>query len=208
MLELFAALAAGYLLGGVPSAAIMARLKGHDIFTVGSGNMGSMNTARNLGLGLGVLVLALDVGKGALATFLGMQMAVATGQVGVAALLPALLAGFGAVLGHAFSPYVGFKGGKGLATTFGVSLPLYPFVGLFALGLILSLYLLTRRMELAALVTILAYPLVALLLMERRGWEKEATFMLVTGLLPLVVVVLLKHVLAWRAERGTGAETG
>ncbi len=154
MLELFAALAVGYLVGGVPSAAIMARLRGRDIFTVGSGNMGSMNTARNLGFGLGVLVLVLDIGKGALATFLGMQMAVMTGQDGVAALLPALAAGFGAVLGHAFSPYVGFRGGKALATTFGVSLPLYPYVGLFALGLLLSLYLLTRRMEVAAAVTI------------------------------------------------------
>lgn len=203
MLELIAALAAGYLLGGVPSAAIVARMRGRDIFAVGSGNMGSMNTARNLGVGLGVLVLLLDIGKGALATFLGMQMAVAAGQVGVAALLPALAAGFGAVLGHAFSPYVGFKGGKALATTFGVSLPLYPYVGLFALVLILSLYLLTRRMELAAFVTILAYPLLALLAMERRGWEKEAVFTLVTGLLPLVVVVLLKHVLAWRSARQT-----
>lgn len=201
MLELFAALAAGYLLGGVPSAAIVARLRGRDIFTIGSGNMGSMNTARNLGFGLGALVLILDVGKGALATFVGMQMAVVAGQEGVAALIPALVAGFGAVLGHAFSPYVGFKGGKGLATAFGVSLPLYPYVGLFALGLILSLYLLSRRIELATAVTILAYPLVALLALQRRGWDKEAIFTLVTGLLPLVAVVLLKHVLAWRAQR-------
>lgn len=201
MLELFAALAVGYLLGGVPSAQVAARFKGRDIFAVGSGNMGTMNTVRNLSFGLGLLVLIVDIGKGALATYLGMQMAAATGAVGAAALLPALMAGFGAVLGHAYSPYVGFKGGKGLATTFGVSLPLYPAVGLFALGLILALYLITRRIEFAAFVTILTYPLVALLLLERRGWESDATFTIVTGLLPLAAVVLLKHLLAWRAER-------
>lgn len=201
MFDAVAALAVGYLLGSLPSAALLARLRGKNVFTIGSGNMGAMNTARNLGYGLGVAVLAIDVGKGALATFIGMRMAAFTQQPEVAALIVALAAGFGAVLGHAFSFFVRFRGGKGLATTFGASLPLYPWVGLYALVLIVALMLLTRRSELSAILTILAYPVVALFTLDRYGWPREHTFVVVTGVLPIVVIVLTRHVLARRGRR-------
>lgn len=198
MFDAAAALAIGYLLGSIPSAALMARLKNQDVFGVGSGNMGAMNTARNLGYGLGAAVLAMDVGKGALATFVGMRMAAFTQQPDIAALVIALAAGFGAVLGHAFSFLVRFRGGKGLATTFGVSLPLYPMVGFYGLVLIVALMLLTRRSELSAVLTIIAYPVVALFALDRHGWAREHTFVVVTGLLPIVAVVLVRHILARR----------
>src|SRR5690606_17201736 len=69
------ALAAGYLLGALPTAYLVAKARGVNVFAVGSGSMGAMNTARNLGVGAGLLVLAVDVGKGALATYLGTLMA-------------------------------------------------------------------------------------------------------------------------------------
>ncbi|MFO7544600.1 MAG: glycerol-3-phosphate acyltransferase [Trueperaceae bacterium] len=198
MFDTIAALAVGYLLGSLPSAALLARLRDKDVFTVGSGNMGAMNTARNLGYGLGAAVLAIDVGKGALATFVGMRMAAFTQQPEVAALIVALAAGFGAVLGHAFSFLVRFRGGKGLATTFGVSLPLYPWVGLYALVVIVALMLLTRRSELAAILTTAAYPVLTLFTLDRYGWPREHTFVVVTGVLPIVAVVLARHVMAGR----------
>src|SRR5690606_41037341 len=205
MLDLLAALAVGYLLGGLPTAAIAARLRGADIFEVGSGNMGAMNTARNLGLPLGVAVALVDVGKGALATYLGMLMAEVSGRADAGALLPALAAGFGAVLGHGFSPWAHFRGGKAIATTFGVSLPLYPIAGLYYLALIVAVYLLTRRFSpgagVAGAVAALVYPLVTLLLLPRFGWGGDELFTLVTGLVPLSLVVLVKYWQAWRRHR-------
>lgn len=206
MFDTVAALAVGYLLGSIPTAALLARVRDADVFSVGSGNMGAMNTARNLGYGLGAAVLAIDVGKGALATYLGMRMAAFTQQPEVPALVMALAAGFGAVLGHAFSFLVRFRGGKGLATTFGVSLPLYPWVGLYALVLIVALMLLTRRSELAAILTIVAYPVLALFTLDRYGWPRDHTFVVVTGVLPIVAVVLARHLMARRRrpERDDG----
>lgn len=202
-----AALAVGYLLGSVPTAALVARARGQDVFRLGSGNMGAMNTARNLSLGWGVIVLLLDVGKGALATYLGLLMASATAAALQLAPSPAapspavpLAAGLGAVLGHAFSMFVRFRGGKALAATLGVSLPYYPAVGLAGLVLIVALYLITRRAGAAAVVTMLAYPALAFLALERLGWPRDETFAVVTGVLPIVAIVLLKHLLARRKE--------
>jgi glycerol-3-phosphate acyltransferase PlsY len=208
--EGLAALAVGYLVGSVPTAAWIARAKGKDVFGLGSGNMGAMNTARNLGFGLGAAVLVVDVAKGALATFLGMLIAGASSAAGGTdpSLLAPLAAGFGAVLGHAFSMFVGFSGGKGLATTFGVSLPLYPQVGLAALVLIVALILITRSAGVAAVITVLTYPFLALLTLNRFGWEQERAFEVVTGVLPIVLVVLLKHALQWRGGGKVTASEG
>ncbi len=193
MLTLAAALAIGYLLGALPSAALAARLRGRRIFEVGSGNMGAMNTARNLGWGLGVAVFAADVAKGALATAAGMAMARTVALEPGAALATALAAGLGAVVGHAWSVFVGFKGGKALATIFGASLPLYPFGGLAGLVLIVSLTLLTRRATAAAIATLVLYPLVVALAALRGGADTDTAFALFTGTAPLAAIATFKY---------------
>lgn len=205
MLDLVAALALGYLLGGIPTAAIAARLRGRDIFELGSGNMGAMNTARNVGWPLGVAVALVDVGKGALATYLGLLMANVAGLSDAAALVPPVAAGAGAVLGHAFSPWVRFSGGKAIATTFGISLPLFPLLGLYYLALIVALYLLARNVTLAGLLGALSLPLVALALLPRHGWQGDSLFVLVTGLVPVALVGAGKHLAAWLRARHAGA---
>lgn len=201
MFDVLVALALGYLLGGVPTAAIFARLRGQNIFEVGSGNMGAMNSARSLGWGLGLLVALIDVGKGAAASYLGLLMADAVGRVDAAALVLALAAGLGAVLGHAFSPWVHFAGGKAIATTFGVTLPLAPLLGLFYLGFIVALYLIGRHMNLAGLLGALILPVVTLFLLQREGWAGDPLFTMVTGMLPIGLIGALKHAQAWRRER-------
>jgi glycerol-3-phosphate acyltransferase PlsY len=220
VIALLAALAGGYLLGAIPTAALVARARGKDVFALGSGNMGAMNTARNLNVWLGVLVLVLDVAKGAAATAFGMLVASLTataavdpvGSTASAATIPLALgaplaAGFGAVLGHAWSAFVRFKGGKALATTLGVSLPLYPQAGLAALVLIVAAYLITRRSGIAAVVTMLAYPVLTLLALDKAGWAREDAFAVVTWVLPISAVVLIKHLIAWlRAPRKGDAE--
>ncbi len=204
------ALAAGYLLGALPTAYLVAKARGVNVFAVGSGSMGAMNTARNLGVGAGLLVLAVDVGKGALATYLGTLMAGIESGGGDAfalpSLLPPLAAGLGAVTGHCFSAYVRFRGGQGLATALGAALPLYPYPALYGVVLVVALVLLFRRSGPAILVTLALYPVVTLLALDRHGWPREGTF-LVTTFVVLMCLVGLARQLAnrfGRARAGAG----
>lgn len=198
MFDLIAALGVGYLIGGLPSAALLARLRGRNIFEIGSRNMGAMNTARNLGWLLGAAVLLLDLGKGALATLAGVAMVQLAGAGAYGPLAPPLAAGIGAVLGHAWSPYVGFRGGKALATTLGASLPLYPIGGLYGLILLVALVLIVRRVPLASILTMLLYPVVVFLTLRNGGWSRADDFLVTTGVALIALVVIVKHLTVLR----------
>lgn len=203
---ILAALAIGYLCGSFPSAHLLARARGQDVFAVGSGNMGAMNTARNLGPLLGVAVLLLDVGKGALATFIGLRMPLVGTPLteeptGSLWLVPAVVAGVAAVTGHCYSVFVGFKGGKGLATALGVALPLYWLPAVYTLVFILALQLITKNSDTASLVTVLAYPVITLLTLERQGWPRDDTFLITTGVALIALVALPRQVAALRRRR-------
>ena len=187
MLTVLLALGAGYLIGSFPSAYLAARVLGRNIFEVGSGNMGAMNTARNLGYGFGVGVLLFDVGKGALATYLGLLLS------NDSSLLPAFVAGVGAVLGHAYPVWLGFKGGKALATTLGTTLPLFPVVGLLGLGLLIVLILTTKRTPLSSVVTVVAYPVLLLLSVLWREPPAAQVAQSVACALVVAAVVTYKH---------------
>lgn len=194
-----AALAAGYFVGGTPTAVLAGRLRGHDIFEHGSGNMGAMNTARNVGVGLGLLVLVVDVAKGAAAALLGGWMFEAAGAVDP--LTGRLVGGVGAVLGHAWSPYVRFRGGKALAAILGASLPVAPFAGGLTLLLLLALYLLSRRITFAAVASLALYPFLTGSLLLRDGWVPERAFAAATAALVVAVASIVKHL---RLDRGRG----
>jgi len=112
-----------YLLGTFPSAGLVARSRGIDIHKEGSGNPGASNTFRLLGWKYGVLVLILDIGKGAIAAGVGAQFDTAfDGHRG------AYLLGVAAVLGHVFPITRRFKGGRGVATTAGALAVVFPLV--------------------------------------------------------------------------------
>ena len=108
-------------MGSIPCGFWLARAKGVDIRRQGSGNIGATNVGRILGKEWGYLVFALDAGKGWLAVWLSADF-LQTGDTG------AVLAGMAAVAGHVFSPWLNFKGGKGVATSAGVVLALAPAV--------------------------------------------------------------------------------
>ena len=183
----------GYLLGSFPSAVLVARSRGRDIFEVGSGNMGAMNAARNLGLGAGLLVLALDLAKGALAVL-------AAQVLFPGALLAALLSGVGAVAGHAWPLFTGFRGGKALACGLGAALPLYPLAGLAGLALVAGLSLTLRaRPTVAAVLALLPYPGLVWLVSDLRGEPNAGLFAL--SALAMVFIVLIKYASAPRGER-------
>ncbi len=119
---LLAALLGGYLLGSTPFGLLLARAAGHgDLRQLGSGNIGATNAMRAGGPWLGAATLLLDAGKGAAAVLAAHALA------GPQA---ALAAGLGAFLGHVFSVWLGFRGGKGVATMIGVTLAVLPVAGL------------------------------------------------------------------------------
>jgi len=118
-----AAVVLAYLVGGIPFGLILGKiLKGIDIRTIGSGNIGATNLARACGRGWGIAAFVLDFAKGAAAAALIAPAAIrVTGGGGKAAVPLALACGLAAVLGHIFPPYLRFRGGKGVATGAGVA---------------------------------------------------------------------------------------
>jgi glycerol-3-phosphate acyltransferase PlsY len=154
MLAWVAALALGYLLGSVPWGLLLTRAAGHgDIRAIGSGNIGATNVLRTGNKGLAAATLALDALKGAAA------LLIAAAVWGEAA---GLAAGFGAMLGHAFPVWLGFRGGKGVATGGGVLLAASWWMGLVAALVWLGTAALTRLSSAGALAACAAVPLVAL----------------------------------------------
>jgi acyl phosphate:glycerol-3-phosphate acyltransferase len=205
VIELIVALGVGYLIGSLPTAELAARLRGRSIFELGSGNMGAMNAARSLGWGIGIGVFAVDVGKGLLAALAGLGMAAIAPPGSPGTLALGLTAGVGAVFGHAFSPFVGFRGGKALATAFGASLPVYPAAGLYAAALLLALTLvMLRRHRLAIVLTALLYPLVAYLAEARLSTDLDRIFAVVTATIVIAVVVLVRSLPRRRLVPGDG----
>ncbi len=191
------ALVLGYLIGAFPSADIIARLRGTRIQAVGSGNVGAMNTARNLGWTWGLLVFVLDAGKGALAAYVGLLV----GSFAAAALSAGLAAGVGAVWGHIWSPYIGFRGGKGLATTLGVALPIYPLGGLSGFALLIVLVLLLRRVALAGVVLALFYPITVFLVLERTGHPPPFLQLATLSAAFIALAVGIKHVPSLKGDK-------
>ncbi|HQW81319.1 MAG TPA: glycerol-3-phosphate 1-O-acyltransferase PlsY [Pseudomonadota bacterium] len=133
---MFGKLLAAYLIGSVSGSLLLGRLRGVDIRTLGSGNAGGTNALRTQGLKFALGVVLIDVGKGALATWIGLQSEPDT----TIALRLALGCGFAAMLGHVWPLFHGFRGGKGVATVIGLLLVLWPLLVLpmlaaFALAL-------------------------------------------------------------------------
>ncbi len=195
MLNVLLAFIIAYLLGAIPTAELLARFKGRSIFDIGSGNMGAMNTARNLGMGLGIVVLLVDVLKGVLASLIGLQLGTADLPYTAAA-----AAGIGAVLGHAYSPYVRFRGGKALATAFGVALPVYPLAAIITLVLLLILSLsMKKQTTLAALITVLLYPLIGVIMLYWQVSSGEQFISLLISIVLITVIIARKHLVELQA---------
>ncbi len=149
-------------------------------------------------------MLLLDVGKGALAVLLGGWLA---GALGGPRLAAALGAGVMAVVGHCFSLFVAFRGGKGLATLLGVTLPLYPVAGVVGLVILGSLYLLTRQIRAAVTLTLFLYPPVVPLVAWSAGWPRESVWLALLATAAAALVAYVKHRLAWRKEAPTVSST-
>ncbi len=180
-LPAFAALAFGYLLGSIPFGLLLTRAAGlGDIRNVGSGNIGATNVLRTGNTGLAALTLVLDALKGTAAVLIAHSIG---GGFGIA-ILAGLLAGLGAFLGHVFPVWLGFKGGKGVATYIGVLIGVFWPAALVFCGVWLALAALSRYSSLSALIASIATPGYLLIQDERPA-----------GLLALIMTALLlwKH---------------
>ncbi len=172
----------GYLLGSIPFGVILTRLvTGEDVRSIGSGNIGATNVLRTGRKDLALATLILDAGKGA-AAYLAAQALFP----GVPAL--AAIAGGAAFLGHLFPVWLGFKGGKGVATFFGLLLAAAWPLGLLAGATWLLVAALLRISSLAALLASAAAPIYALLPLAVLGLPASA---------PVAALALLTAVLIW-----------
>lgn len=152
---------AAYLLGSIPFGFLVARAKGVDIRSVGSGNIGATNVLRMLGKPAGISVLLADALKGWLAVAVLTRLVFA-----VLALAPGpadreyhqIVAGLAAVLGHNFTCWLNFKGGKGIATSAGVLVALVPWALLIILGIWVVVLGIWRYVSLASISASFALP--------------------------------------------------
>jgi glycerol-3-phosphate acyltransferase PlsY len=146
-----AAVAVAYLLGSIPFAFIAGRLRGIDLRTVGSGNLGAANVFRNLGRGTGVAVMAADIGKGVAAVLIARAL---TDDP-----WPAVAAG-AAMAGHVFPVWLRFRGGKGVAVGGGALIGLMPLVAVILLAAWALIVVATRYTSVASMIgSIAATPL-------------------------------------------------
>ena len=150
-----------YVLGSIPNALWVGKtFKNIDVREHGSKNTGSTNAARVLGPKLGIFTLILDILKGALPTYLGIVLGadLLTRMTGIDK-LDVIVIGMAAILGHTFSLFLKFKGGKAVATTLGVFLDLVPYAILILLVVFFVIFGLTKYVSLASIVSAVALPI-------------------------------------------------
>jgi len=140
-----------FFLGSIPFGVIVSRAKGVDIFSVGSGNIGATNVVRALGPFFGTLVFLLDVAKGFVPAILG-HFLVHGQPLGIEGQVWSFLLGCVAMIGHMYSPWIKFKGGKGVATGLGATLASMPLTALGAMVVMLAVTVTTRYVSLGSII--------------------------------------------------------
>ncbi|MBE0679644.1 MAG: glycerol-3-phosphate 1-O-acyltransferase PlsY [Bacteroidales bacterium] len=156
------ALILAYLGGSIPSAVWAGRLfHGIDVREHGSGNAGATNTVRVLGWKTGIPVLIFDIFKGWLAASLPRFLEAAP-DASEQMMVLQILCGMAAIIGHVFPLFAGFRGGKGVATTFGVLLALQPWLTLACAGIFLAVLLVSGYVSLGSIISVIMFPVLLL----------------------------------------------
>jgi len=165
----------GFAIGMIPFSYILGRIKGVDLKTSGSGNIGATNLGRKLGMPFFIMGFILDALKGLAPVLLARSLS----------FTPAL-AGAGAIAGHIFNPFFRFKGGKGVSTTVGVALGLTPKSFLLAIAVWLIIYLATFIVSLASLCLAFMLPVIIIIL-------KEADTMARILMIVICILIIVAH---------------
>ncbi len=191
---------AGYLLGSVNLSIVLSKLMGKgDIREHGSGNAGTTNTLRVLGPIPAILVLAFDVLKGVLAIKIGHGLmllgynSIPVTQIPLYFEYAYLISAFGAIMGHNFPIYYGFKGGKGVATSLGVLLTLEWEIGLVCLLFALVLILSSRMVSLGSIFAAFLYPVLVAVIGNEYGTELKYKLPYFIFACCIALLVIVRH---------------
>ncbi len=189
---------AGYLIGSTPFGVILARAHGVNLREVGSGNVGATNVARALGRKWGYLCFVLDVLKGFVPVMAaGVYLRTLRGFPSPPHQAAWLGVGFGVIAGHVFSFYLRFRGGKGVASSLGVVLGMYPyftFVGLIALVLWIVVTLVSRYVSLGSVTAAAAFVPLFVAIGWLMGWRPiERLWPLLIFAAAMVVLIVWRH---------------
>ncbi len=188
-----------YLLGSIPFGFMIAKAHGKDLRLIGSGNIGATNATRALGKKWGYLCLLLDVLKGLIPMLLVPMLNLVDSQTASPGGLALwLLVGCAAVLGHVFPIYLKFKGGKGVATSLGIVLGLWPYytlcgIGVFAIwGITLLIW---RTVSLSSILAALSFPVLLLLaiLVFDEPWDFVQLWPLLLLSVLMALLVVARH---------------
>jgi glycerol-3-phosphate acyltransferase PlsY len=190
-----------YLLGAVPFGLLIAKAKGVDLRKTGSGNIGATNVTRILGKKLGICCFILDAFKGLLPPILTLLLVqprfLAAGHSEMMFHWLWLVTGCAAILGHVFPVYLGFRGGKGVATSFGVALGIWPYFtcsALISISLWACVALKSRYISLASVVAAISFPvflLSSILLVP--SWTLRSLWPLMVIGIAIPTVVVVRH---------------
>jgi len=162
MMVFLGLIVAAYLLGGVPVGVLVCRAQGKDLFSIGSGNIGATNVSRALGSKWGIAVWILDVTKSLVPTLAARFLL--TKPFGVLdAQTLWFLVGLAAIVGHCASPYLRFRGGKGISTALGAIIGTSPVVALLCFGLFVLVLAVTRYMAIASVIGVSSVVLFSIL---------------------------------------------
>ncbi|HZY61743.1 MAG TPA: glycerol-3-phosphate 1-O-acyltransferase PlsY [Edaphobacter sp.] len=170
-----------YLLGSIPFGYVLVKtFRKEDIRASGSGNIGATNVARSGAKGLAIATLLLDLGKAFVAVKIAQHIAPGNYDIAVAAAVAA-------ILGHIFPAWLGFRGGKGVASALGVFLALSWPTALATLAVFVVIFGLTRYVSLASIISAATLPLFGL------HFVAEHTPVIVTGFIVIPVLIIAKH---------------
>jgi len=202
----FLCIAVAFLCGSVPFGFWAGKLKGLDIRQHGSGNIGATNVIRVCGKGIGIPVFILDMIKGLVPVLLPSWMLAGTEITGSLLSAAAVVCGLAAILGHMFTPWLGFKGGKGVATAAGVLLGIAPIAMLAAFGAWLLFFFTSRYVSLASMAAAIAVPVtMAVQMVTAKSWDGV---LLGFGILLAILVVVRHRTNIQRLMAGTESRVG
>jgi len=190
-----------YLVGSIPFGLLIAKAHGKDLRSIGSGNIGATNVARALGRKWAYLCFLLDVLKGLipmLATMLLIRpLSIQSYAERIVLLWLWLAVGCAAILGHIFPIYLKFKGGKGVATSLGVALGLWPYYTIcasFTIAIWAVVVLIWRYVSLASITASVAFPLLLILaIILRPSWDFVSLWPLLIAAAAIPLMVIIRH---------------
>src|SRR3984885_11871320 len=163
-----------YLIGSIPNGYLVARSQGVDIRQLGSRNIGATNVLRVMGKKWGYLVFLCDTLKGFLAVKLGLFLAA---QGLLSPVLGGVIAAVTCILGHNYTIWLGFKGGKGIATSAGVIMALFPITVVCCLALVwIAVFYVSKYVSLASIAAAVALPIAVFLMVAKTGQEVWTLF--------------------------------